>query len=298
MEVSEEMDKKILAEFEEDLSGDGKAATTITSYVGDIRGFLEWIKTKGIDFMGNINRFFISQYKDHLIEEGYAIDTINKKINSLSSFNHFLIREEYTKDLVVHPNKDKIKVARGSEGEVDIFSDEEVEKILFYMENKEVSLRNKLIIHILLYTGIRAGEIISIKTANIDFLTSHLKVIGKGGKMREVPIKAELLNLMKEYLDTERKDHRLNGSEYLLLSQRASRLDRDTINKVLNKIGKELNVKVYPHKFRHTFGSLLLRKGASITTISNILGHSNIQTTIQHYINISKEEKENAINLL
>ena len=57
MEVSEEMDKKILTEFEEDLLSDGKADTTIISYVGDIRGFLEWIKTKGIDFMGGkLNR--------------------------------------------------------------------------------------------------------------------------------------------------------------------------------------------------------------------------------------------------
>lgn len=80
-----------------------------------------------------------------------------------------------------------------------------IDEITRALKDKDVSLRNKLIVHILLYMGIRAGEIIGIKVANIDFLTSHLKVIGKDGKIREIPIKSELLNLIKKYLDTERK---------------------------------------------------------------------------------------------
>lgn len=289
---------EILFKFEEDLVEDGKAKMTIVSYVGDVKDFLKWLNNKGVVFGGSISRFYITQYKDHLMENKYAIDTINKKVNSLSSFNHFLIREKYTQDLAVYSKKDKIKVAKGSEAEVEIYTDQEVERILFHLENKKINLRNKLIVHILLYTGLRVGEVVNIKITDIDFLTSHLKVVGKGGKMREVPIKSELLSLIKFYMETERKDHKLNGSEYLLLSQRSESLDRDTINKVLNRIGKELSIKMYPHKFRHTFCSMLISKGVAITTVSKIAGHSNIQTTMDYYVNTSREEKENAINLL
>ncbi len=291
------MSKEILEAFEEDLVADGKAKQTIISYVGDIRDFLKWLKNKEVVFEGNIKRFFITQYKDYLQNQKYAIDTINKKINSLAWFNQFLVREKYTQDLVVFA-KDKIKIAKGSEGQVDIFSDEEIERILFYLENKAISLRNKVIVHTLLYTGVRAGELVGIKISNIDFLTSHLKVIGKGGKMREIPVKIELLSLIKGYLETERKENKFRDSEYLLISQRSERLDRDTINKVLNNIAKEIKIKIFPHKFRHTFCSLLIAKGVAITTVSQIAGHSNIQTTMDYYINTSKEEKEAAVNLL
>lgn len=295
--VGELMTNEILKAFEEDLIADGKAKQTIISYVGDVRDFLKWLNNKDVKFEGSIKRFFITQYKDYLQNEKYAVDTVNKKINSLACFNQFLVREKYTQDLVVF-SKDKIKVAKGSEGEVEIFSDEEIERILFYLESKEVSLRNKLIVHILLYTGVRAGELVGITISNIDFLTSHLKVIGKGGKMREIPIKNELLTLIKRFIETERKENKFSDSEYLLISQRAEKLDRDTVNKVLNSIGKEIKIKIYPHKFRHTFCSMLIAKGVAITTVSEIAGHSNIQTTMDYYINTSKKEKEAAVNLL
>ena len=82
----------ILIAFEEDLLADGKAKQTIISYVGDARDFLKWLNNKEVKFEGNIKRFFISQYKDYLQNKKYAIDTINKKINSLACFNQFLLK--------------------------------------------------------------------------------------------------------------------------------------------------------------------------------------------------------------
>ena len=80
---------EICIAFEKDLVADGKAKKTIISYVGDVREFLKWLNNKGVVFEGNISRFYITQYKDYLIENKYAIETINKKVNSLSSFNYF-----------------------------------------------------------------------------------------------------------------------------------------------------------------------------------------------------------------
>lgn len=290
----------MLEGFKEDLNTDGKAVTTISSYAGDVKGFLDWLDTKDIQFQGKLERFFITQYKEYLLKEKYAIDTINKKINSLASFNDYLIRKEYTSIQVVFPNKDKIKIARGSEGQVEVFTDEEIERLLFYLENKDkVNIRNKLLVHTLLYTGVRVSELINIEVADIDFLTSHLIIRnGKGGKMREIPIKAELLASMKRYLETERKESKFRNSPFLFISERSQKLDRDTSNKVLSSMGKDLKIKIYPHKFRHTFATLLVQKNVNITTVSSILGHSNIQTTVLSYTNISRKEKQKAVNLL
>lgn len=157
----------ILKAFEIELICDGKAKKTVESYTGDIRDFLEWLKGKKVIFEGNMTRFFITQYKEHLVGKKYSVDTINKKINSLSCSNQYLIREKYTTDLVVFPRKDKVKVAAGSEKEVEVFSDEEVQRILFYLESKDISLRNKLIVHMLLYTGVRVSELTNIKITDI-----------------------------------------------------------------------------------------------------------------------------------
>ena len=136
--------KEVILAYETYLMEEGKVESTIDSYVGDIRGFLEFLESKKVSFRGNLTRLYITSYKIHLTENGYSINTINKKINSLHSFNFFLVSKNLCTEKVVYPNKDKIKIARGSEKEIDVFSDEEVERILFYLEDRSrVSIRDK-----------------------------------------------------------------------------------------------------------------------------------------------------------
>lgn len=288
----------ILKEFEEYLIKEGKMPKTIISYTGDVKMFLEFLKSKGVTFDGSLTRFYITSYKEHLLKENYTVNTINKKINSLNSFNHFLISKGLCKEKAVAPNKDKIKVARGSEKEVEVFSDEEIEKILFYINDKQkISQRDRLVIMLLLFTGLRVSELVNLKIADIDLLTLSLKVVGKGGKFREVPIKLELKEAIKEYLEGERKEHKHNESEYLLLTQRADKMDKDTVNKLLRKHGKKLNIKMKPHKLRHTFCTRLIKKGVDLTTVAKLAGHANVQTTGQFYINTSREDQQRAIEM-
>ncbi len=291
--------KEVILAYETYLMEEGKVESTIDSYVGDIRGFLEFLESKKVSFRGNLTRLYITSYKIHLTENGYSINTINKKINSLHSFNFFLVSKNLCTEKVVYPNKDKIKIARGSEKEIDVFSDEEVERILFYLEDSSrVSIRDKGVILILLYTGLRVSELVNLKIQDIDFLTSTLKVVGKGGKYREVPLKMEVSEGIKEYMEKERQAHKYSSSEYLFLTQRAGKMDKDTVNKILNRKGKYLNLKMKPHKFRHTFCTRLLSKGVELTTVAKLAGHSNIQTTATFYINTSREDKKQAVNLL
>ncbi len=291
--------KEILASFEHHLHSEGLSQKTISSYAGDTKTFIDWLEEKGTTFTGDLTRFHITRYKQHLLEKIYTPSTINKKINSLHAFNHYLIHIGLTNELAVYPNKDKIKIARGSEGEIEVFSEKEIDTILFYLENrKKVSQRDRLTILLLLYTGMRVSELINLKRKDIDLLTQNIKVIGKGGKYREIPIKSELLDAMQEYLDGERTTHRESKSPYLLLTQRASKMDRDTVNKMLRKHGKQLELVMKPHKFRHTFCTLLLKKGVEITTVAKLAGHSSIQTTANFYINTSRKDKQEAVALL
>lgn len=257
------------------------------------------IYSKGSPFHGQIVRFYITSYKEHLGQLGYKVNTINKKINSLVCFNQFLLKREIMHRMVVDLRRDKIRVALGSEQEVEVYTENEVERLLFYIQDTEkVSVRDKLIILILLYTGLRVSELVSIKIKDLDFLTMQLHVVGKGGKIREVPLRPEVVEVAKEYMNTERREHKSAESAYLLLTQRAGKMDRDTVNKLLKKHGEYLGITMWPHKFRHTFCTRLLKVGVRLTTVSKLAGHSSIQTTSTFYINTSRQDKIEAVDLL
>lgn len=134
--TNESAAKDILEAFEEYLVADDKGTETIVSYTGDIKGFIKWLENKNVDFTGDLTRFYITSFKEYLIENDYTINTINKKINSLNSFNDFLISKKLCTGKVVYPRKDKIRIAKGSESEVEVFSDEEVEQ--YYSTQKTI----------------------------------------------------------------------------------------------------------------------------------------------------------------
>jgi integrase/recombinase XerD len=291
--------ERISGEFEEYLASDGKAAKTVESYIGDIRAFLRWLESKGSNFAGSLKRFHVTTYRNQLLQEGFEINTINKKINSLHSFNQFLVDKNYIKEQIVDRRKDKVKIAEGSEHEVEVLTEEEIERLFFYIQSEQVSARDRMIVLLLLYTGVRVSELVSIKLKDVDMLAMNLTIAcGKGGKRREIPLKTEVIEAVKEYLEGERKDSKFAQSEFLIHTNRAAKMDRDAVNKLLKKHGMQLNMVMKPHKFRHTFCTNLLKKGADLTVVAKLAGHASIQTTAKFYINTSQEDKRNAVNLL
>ncbi|MGG3893722.1 tyrosine-type recombinase/integrase [Geobacillus stearothermophilus] len=287
-----------IEKFEQWLFAEGKAPKTIESYVNDVKGFQSYLQEKLKD-MPVLSRFSFVKYKEHLMKEGYAVSTINKKINSLKVYNDFLRTEGIVSESFIQLKRDRIKIADGSEESVDALSEEQVEKLLFYVEDRrKVTLRNKLIVYLLLYTGVRVSELVGIQIADIDFLTSTLKVTGKGGKRREIGLRQDVLHLIRQYMKEERSGSVFRDSPYLLLSQRAGKMHRDAVRGWLAKISKELGFKLHPHLFRHTFCTRLLKKGVDLTTVSKLAGHSTVNMTAKYYIQTTRQEKLDAVQLL
>lgn len=288
----------LIEEFSNWLIEEGKANKTIQSYTNDVKGFQSYLQGKLKD-IPILSRFSFVRYKEHLLKENYAVSTINKKINSLKVYNDFLRIKGVVSETFIQLRRDRIKIAAGSEDSVDALSEEQVEKLLFYVENRnKVSTRNKLIVYLLLYTGVRVSELVGIKLVDVNFLTSQLKVIGKGGKWREIGLRQDVVQLMRQYIKEERYESNFNQSEYLLVSQRAEKMHRDAVRDWLANISKELGFHIHPHLFRHTFCTRLLKKGVDLTTVSKIAGHCSVSVTAKFYIQTTKQEKMNAVNLL
>ena len=267
MDVRQAIEK----EFEEYLIQNGIAPKTIESYTTDVRLFNDFIQEKGVKDIASLKRFYITNYKEWMQERGYAIATINKKINSLQAYNMFLMKKEYLSEQVVFLGKDRIKVASGSQKEVDVLDDGQVNRLLFFVQDRSnVSQRNELIVMLLLYTGVRVSELCQIRIDGIDFLTAELAIYGKGGKHREVPLRHDLIEKIREYQKGERMQSKFADSPYLFVSQRNEKLARDSVNTLLEEIASKVGFRIYPHQLRHTFCTRLIRKGVDITTVSRL----------------------------
>lgn len=212
---------KVIEDFKISLIEDGKSPKTIESYICDIKAFIEFLGIKGVEFNGNLQRFYVVSYKNFLVENNYEVATINKKINSIHALNRYLVATGDMKEIVVENSKDRVKIAYGSEKQVEVYSDKEVDRLLFYIQNEsKVTKRNKVIVMLLLYTGVRVSELCSIKIKDIDFLNYSIKIYGKGGKFREVPLKFDLADAIKEYIKD--RDYNVKDSEYLVIGQRGA----------------------------------------------------------------------------
>ncbi|PJI08583.1 MULTISPECIES: site-specific integrase [Clostridium] len=92
-------------DFEISLIEDAKSPKTIESYVGDIKAFIEFLGTKGVEFNGTLQRFCVISYKDFLVKNNYEVATINKKINSIHALNRYLITIGTMKEIALQEHK-------------------------------------------------------------------------------------------------------------------------------------------------------------------------------------------------
>jgi integrase/recombinase XerD len=166
-------------------------------------------------------------------------------------------------------------------------NEKEINKFLNKLkkDNTKESIRNYTIAYLIEYTGLRISEALNIKLDDIDFENDELTIIkGKGNKQRIVYI-SKVKDVLKEYLKVRNEFKNSTTSDYLFISQKGEKLNRESINKIFNDCSNKLT----PHSLRHYFCSNALEKGMKIHEVANQAGHSNIQTTMI-YLNPNKDE--------
>lgn len=290
-----------IIEFETYLLADGKAPKTLASYLSDVKSFHKYLNELGISEPNKITRAHITGFRNQMLQRGYKPASINKAVNSLNAYTKFLIEKKVLPPQIplVKFNQDRVKVASDCEHSVEVFTEEELSKILRFINTPNtLSQRDCLLFYYLLYTGCRVSEICFTKLCDLDLLTGQVKVSGKGGKIREVPLRPDLVEMIQLYIKEERTQGKFSNSAFLFTSQRATQLNRDTVNKVLKKIGTATSLHIYPHKLRHQFCSKLISAGVPLTTVSRLAGHADVSTTANYYVNTSRKDKIAAVNLL
>lgn len=149
--------------------------------------------------------------------------------------------------------------------------------------------RNQLLILMLIDTGMRASELCNIRLGDINWVTRHVIVIGKGKKERLIPFSAETAEFLRDYLSTRTKSV---PSQPLFTTNNGTPLDRCGLRNILSELGRQAGIsKVHPHRFRHTFAIEFLRNGGNIYSLQKILGHSTLDM-VKRYLAISQNDMD------
>lgn len=200
-----------------------------------------------------------------------TVDNIRRNI---SSFFSWLEEEDY---ILKSPMR-RIHKIKTQKTVKNIISDEEIEKLRDNCKN----IRDTAMIDLLYSTGIRVGELVKLNIEDIDFSERECVVFGKGDKERRVYFDAKSKIHLKNYIES-RKDN--NPALFVTLNAPYDRLKISGVEIRIRELGRMLNLeKVHPHKFRRTMATRAMDKGMPIEQVQKILGHSQIDTTMQYAI--------------
>ena len=164
----------------------------------------------------------------------------------------------------------------------EVLSEEEIDSIISSINlSKAEGQRNKAIIETLYGCGLRVSELINIKLTDLHFKEEYIMVTGKGDKQRLVPLNNIVIKEIKNYLEDRNRLKKITDINILFLNRRGKMLSREmryTIIKNLSDLAG-IKKKVSPHTFRHSFATHLIKKGADLRAVQEMLGHESILTT-------------------
>ena len=264
----------------------GYSEKTIEAYRNDLNQFFSYINKK-ITSISSIDKEIISDYIATCKDKEYSLSTISRKIASIRSLFKYLYLEEQLKTNIAK----NIRI-KGRESKLpETISIEEINTIFDYLnkQNHPTAKRDIAIIEILYGCGIRISELVNLNISDIDNAESIIRCIGKGQKERLIPVNHSALTSINNYINIERFNINKKQNQALFLTNRGSRISRQTIWQIVKIIFQKNKMKYNytPHTFRHTFATHILQGGASIRHVQEMLGHSSIATT-QIYTHIDK----------
>lgn len=250
---------------------EGCSAKTLKCYKGAIHKMISVINKSVVAVSTDDLRKYLTDYQKMNDCGKVNLDNIRR---ILSSFFMWLENENY---ILKSPVR-RIHKIRTTKPVKETIADESME----IMRDNAANARDLAIIDMLASTGMRVGELCRLNIHDINFEKQECVVLGKGDKERLVYFDARAKVHLQNYLKERRDD---NPALFVSLLKPYPRLAVSGVESRLRKLGKELNIdKVHPHKFRRTLATRAIDKGMPVEQLQSLLGHSQINTTMEYAI--------------
>jgi len=273
----------------------GASDNTIAAYKNDLsqfQGYLATIKLNGAAMdWGRVNKDVIVSYVQELKGRRYAEASVARKVAAVKSFFQFLQAE----GVITGNPTESLESPRVGKTLPKPLTVQQVDELLEQPAKRKTpeALRDHAMLELLYATGLRVTELVSLDLDNLSLEPgdARARCLGKGAKERSVPIHEQAYRSLASYLNDGRAKLVKNKPEpALFVNRRGDRLTRQGFWLILKQYAKDagIPVPVTPHSLRHSFATHMLRGGAPLRDVQEMLGHANISTT-QVYTQITDE---------
>ena len=270
---------------------------SISAYINDINKLIDFLdrSDKKISPL-NVKLENLKSFVAWLNERDVSPRTQARTISGIKSFYKYLLIEGIISSdptaLLESP-----KIGRKLP---DILSMEEIDKLIESIDlGKSEGQRNKAMLETLYSCGLRVSELVNLRITNLFFEQGFIKVEGKAGKERLVPVSGRAIDEINKYLTGYRKTLNISqeSENVLFLNRRGKRLSRVMVFTIIKNLAEKikLNKKISPHTFRHSFATHLINGGADLRAVQEMLGHESILTT-EIYTHLDSDYLKSTIN--
>ena len=250
---------------------EGCSARTLQYYQATIERMIQTIETPIRKITTDEIRKYLVDYQGINNCSKVTVDNVRR---NMSSFFSWLEEEDY---ILKSPMR-RIHKIRTKQQVKEIISDEAIERL----RDSCKCVRDLAMIDLLYSTGIRVGELVNINITDIDFERRDCVVFGKGDKERRIYFDAKSKLHLQDYINARTDD---NPALFVTLDAPFTRLKISGVEIRMRELGRSLNLdRIHPHKFRRTMATRAIDKGMPIEQVQKILGHSQIDTTMQYAI--------------
>lgn len=278
----------------------GLSNNTVDAYRSDLDQFTEFINSDEpswdkIIYWQYINKQTITKYMLYILERGYSDSTRRRKLASLKSLFTFLIDEE----LLDTDPTESFYPPRSGRILPKYLTEAEVELLIKEVSNGQsiAYIRDYVMIEIIYATGLRVSELVSLDIKDVNLREEYIRCIGKGFKERLVNIHKNAARALEYYIEdirpylANKQDTFEKIHKPLFLNSKGFRLTRQGFWLILKKHGERAGImtKITPHTLRHSFATHMLKGGAPLRYIQELLGHSSIATT-QIYTHLAQDQ--------
>tara|TARA_B100001013_G_scaffold203160_1_gene123110 strand:- start:1090 stop:2001 length:912 start_codon:yes stop_codon:yes gene_type:complete len=274
----------------------GSSPHTVEAYRNDLDQLFKSLgnkptKKERVPDWSSVTSTFLSDYLVNLRDRDYAPSTIGRKIASIKSFFGFLIEEG---EIELDPTE-TLTIPRRGRALPKLLSEQEVSRLLQapLRSNSSETLRDIAMIELLYASGLRVSEMIDLNLRDLNLSERYVRCLGKGNRERIVPLYENAIDVLDKYIKYNRPKllNQRNGREQaLFLNKRGERITRQGFWLLLKHHGIKAGIPndITPHMLRHSFATHLLRGGASLRNVQDLLGHASISTT-QIYTHLTNE---------
>lgn len=253
---------------------------TLTAYESDLGQFVAFLhKTYELSDPAEIKHIHVRSWMVDLTERGNLPRSINRKLSCLKSFFKYLRKQG---DINSNP---MLKVVAPKTGKrlPEVVPEKNLSLLFEHVDfgHGFKGHRNRLVLEMLYCTGIRRSELIELKTGNVDFTKNTIKVYGKGGKERLIPMAKHLADLVNAYLVLRKDTFPSNELSNLILTDKGEPLNGGVVYHLVKRHLSFVTTqeKRSPHTLRHSFATHLSNNGADLNAIKELLGHSSLAST-------------------